>query len=129
MATMTERELEQRETSRLIGSDKVEGTPVYNADGESLGTVDRVMIDKISGKVSYAVMAFGGFLGIGDRHHPLPWDVLTYDTRMGGYVVNLDRATLENAPNYARGEEPAWEDETWGRSVHDYYGTAYPAYI
>ena len=129
MAATTERELERRETSRLIGSDKVEGTPVYNADGENLGTVARVMIDKISGKVSYAVMSFGGFLGIGDRHHPLPWDVLTYDTRMGGYIVNLDRATLENAPTYARDEEPAWEDETWGRGVHDYYGTPFPAYI
>ena len=77
------------ETDRLIASDKVEGTAVYNRAGESLGSVYTVMIDKYSGQVAYAVMSFGGFLGIGERYHPLPWKALTYDTRLGGYVVDV----------------------------------------
>jgi sporulation protein YlmC with PRC-barrel domain len=113
------------ETDRLIASDKVEGTAVYNRDGESLGTVYNFMVDKYSGKVSYAVMSFGGFLGIGDSYHPLPWDSLTYDTRMGGYVVDLDRSRLEGAPSYRSSEDP-WTDPQYGRRVHDYYGASYP---
>jgi hypothetical protein len=110
------------ETSSLISSDKVEGTAVYDREGEKLGSIHSVMIDKISGKVGYAVMSFGGFLGMGDRYHPLPWDVLTYDTDQGGYVVNLDRSRLEGAPTYGTNETPDWSDRRWGQRVHDYYG-------
>ena len=91
--------------------------------GEKLGSIHSVMIDKISGKVAYAVMSFGGFLGIGDRYHPLPWHVLTYDTGQGGYVVDLDRNKLEGAPTYGTSETPNWSDRRWGQQVHDYYGT------
>ena len=72
--------LEANETGNLIGSDKVEGTAVYGADRNKIGSIERVMIDKPSGKVSYAVLSFGGFLGIGDEHYPLPWQSLKYDT-------------------------------------------------
>jgi hypothetical protein len=111
------------ETSSLISSDKVEGTAVYDRRGEKLGSIHSVMIDKISGKVAYAVMSFGGFLGMGDSYHPLPWDVLTYDTDQGGYVVDLDRSRLEGAPTYGTNEMPDWSDRRWGQRVHDYYGT------
>ena len=74
---------EERETVTLIGSDKVEGTAVYGADDAQIGSIERVMIDKRSGKVSYAVLSFGGFLGIGDDHYPLPWNSLRYDTNLG----------------------------------------------
>jgi hypothetical protein len=80
------------------------------------------MIDKAAGRVTYAVMSFGGFLGIGDRYHPLPWDVLTYDTGQGGYVVDLDRSMLEAAPTYGTSETPNWGDPGWNQQVHDYYG-------
>ena len=83
------------ETDRLISSDKVVGTAVYNRRGEHLGSVYNLMIDKHSGQVAYAVMSFGGFLGMGESYHPLPWRVLTYDTGRGGYVVDLDRSRLE----------------------------------
>jgi hypothetical protein len=116
--------LAQRETSRLISSDKVEGTSVYNKAGDSLGSIYHIMIDKVSGKVAYAVMSFGGFLGIGERYHPLPWSVLTYDTNQGGYVVNLDKRQLEGAPTFARDERVDWEDRQWGQRVHDYYGVS-----
>ena len=109
------------ETSRLIASDKVEGTAVYNAQGERMGSIYTLMIDKYSGQVSYAVMSFGGFLGIGERYHPLPWRALTYDTGLGGYVVDVAREQLEGAPSHGRDEAP-WGDPAYGRRVSGYYG-------
>jgi hypothetical protein len=114
--------VETDETSRLIASNKVEGTAVYNRKGERLGDVYNFMVDKRSGQVEYAVMSFGGFLGIGESYHPLPWKVLDYDTRMGGYVVDLDEERLRGAPSYSRNEDPDWGDREWGTRVHDYYG-------
>ena len=100
MATMTS--AETRETTSLIGSDKVEGTAVYGADHEKIGSIERVMIDKISGKVAYAVLSFGGFLGMGEDYYPVPWATLKYDTKLGGYVLGLTRDELEQAPNTPR---------------------------
>jgi len=111
-----------RETSSLIAADKVQGTWVYNAAGENLGSIHDLMIDKKSGNVAYAIMSFGGFVGIGNDYHPLPWSVLRYDTALGGYVVNLDRAQLEGAPSYAEDAEPEWGDREYERKIHDYYG-------
>ena len=110
------------ETDRLIASNKVEGTAVYNRQGERLGSVYNFMVDKRSGRVEYAVMSFGGFLGIGDSHHPLPWKALTYDTGQGGYVVDLDKDRLRGAPSYAAGEDPAWGDPGYGRRIDEFYG-------
>ena len=110
------------ETDRLIASSKVEGTAVYNRQGERLGTVKNFMVDKRSGQVAYAVMSFGGFLGMGQSYHPLPWKVLTYDTGKGGYVVDLSKDQLQNAPSYAASETPNWSDPGYGRRIDDYYG-------
>ena len=82
--------LDKRETASLIGSDKVEGTPVYRSNGERVGQIERVMIDKLTGKVAYAVMSFGGFMGIGEDYYPLPWSLLTYNPALEGYEVNVD---------------------------------------
>jgi PRC-barrel domain len=122
MATQGRQPVATDETSTMISSDKVEGTPVYNRGGEKLGSIHTIMIDKLSGKVAYAVMSFGGFLGIGDRYHPLPWNVLTYDTSQGGYVVSLDQNQLKGAPTYSSNETPNWSDQRWRQQVHDYYG-------
>jgi hypothetical protein len=111
-----------QETSSLIASDKVQGTNVYNTAGDNLGSIHDLMIDKLSGKVAYAIMSFGGFLGIGNQYHPLPWSVLKYDTRLGGYVVHLDKSRLERAPAYDVGTEPAWGDREYETRLHDYYG-------
>jgi sporulation protein YlmC with PRC-barrel domain len=105
----------------LIAAEQVNGTNVYNMDGDKLGTVDDIMIDKISGKAIYAVMSFGGFLGIGEKQHPLPWSSLTYDEDKGGYVVNLDKRKLENAPTLDPAEDFIWTPD-YGRSVDRYYG-------
>ena len=111
----------QRETGRLISADKVEGTTVKNQRGESLGSIYQIMIDKYTGKVAYSVMSFGGFLGIGERYHPLPWSMLTYDPKLEAYVVNLDKQRLEGAPTFGRNEAVDWEDRAWGKRVHDFY--------
>jgi sporulation protein YlmC with PRC-barrel domain len=108
-------------TGSLIAAEKVNGTDVYNMDGEKLGTVDDIMIDKISGKAIYAVMSFGGFLGIGEKQHPLPWSSLTYDESKEGYVVNLDKRKLENAPTLDPDEDFEWTPD-YGRSIDRYYG-------
>jgi hypothetical protein len=112
------------ETNRLIASDKVEGMAIYDRQGNRLGSIYNVMIDKYSGQVAYAVMSFGGFLGIGERYHPLPWRMLTYDTGLGGYVVDVTREQLEGAPTYARDEAP-WSDPDYGRDVYAHYGLPY----
>jgi hypothetical protein len=118
-------DLEIDETLRLISSDKVTGTTVCNRNGETLGSIHGLMIDKVSGRVAYAVMSFGGFLGIGERYHPLPWGTLTYDTGRGGYVVDLSRDQLAEAPSYGL-EDDVWSRPDYGRRVHDYYGLPYP---
>ena len=105
----------------VISSDKVEGTSVYNANGDKLGSIDDLMIDKYSGNVRYAVMEFGGFLGMGTDRYPLPWSMLKYDTALEGYVVPVDKSQLEKAPRYSPTETPEYSDE-YGRKVHDYYG-------
>jgi sporulation protein YlmC with PRC-barrel domain len=109
------------ETSSLIAASKVEGTSVYNRQGEALGSVYDVMIDKRSGKVAYAVMSFGGFLGMGQNYHPLPWEVLDYDARQGGYVVDLDKERLQRAPNYGVNDTPDWSRD-YSRQIDAYYG-------
>jgi PRC-barrel domain protein len=118
MAT-TAAEQNQRETHDLIGSDKVEGTNVYRSNGEKVGSIERVMLEKRSGKVAYAVMGFGGFLGLGDDHYPVPWERLTYNENLGGYEVNISDAELKGAPKYGNTE---WDwNRDQGRKVYDYY--------
>ena len=112
---------EERETGNLIGSDKVEGTAVYGADSQRIGSIERVMIDKISGKIAYAVLGFGGFLGIGDDHYPLPWQSLKYDTNLGGYVTGITDSQLRGAPKYSNESSWNWSDPTVARSVDDFY--------
>lgn len=113
--------MEDKGHGNLIGSDKVEGTAVYGADNQQIGTIERVMIEKISGKVSYAVLAFGGFLGIGHDHYPLPWSSLKYDTNLGGYITGLTETRLKGAPKYASDNDWSW-DTTRTKSLDDFYG-------
>lgn len=109
------------ETNTLIAADKVQGTAVYDASGERLGTIDSLMLNKRSGKVAYAVMSFGGFLGIGERYHPLPWDKLTYDTDKGGYNIGYTQDELRAGPTYSRDEIDDFDGDR-SRGVDDYYG-------
>lgn len=109
---------------RLIASNRVEGTAVYNRAGEKLGRIEYFMVDKRSGRADYAVMSFGGLFGLGDNHYPLPWDMLDYDVKRGGYVVDLDKDKLESGPSFRAGEAPEF-DRDYDRRVFDHYGVIY----
>ncbi len=118
------RPLERDESRFLISSDKVEGTEVFSTDGEKIGQIEELMIGKRSGRVEYAVMSFGGFLGIGESYNPLPWEALDYDTDKGGYVVNIDKDLLKDAPRFEKNSAPTWTRE-FGQEVYAYYGVMY----
>lgn len=109
------------ETSRLIASNKVEGTPVYGRDGDRLGSIYNVMLDKRSGHVEYAVMTSGGFLGMGAEYKPVPWQMLRYDDREDGYRINMTQHDLDRAPGFRRGEEPRF-DRDYDIHVYRWYG-------
>lgn len=111
------------ETTSVISAGKVQGTNVYNTDGDAIGEIYDVMLDKRSGKIAYAIMSFGGFLGIGQRYHPLPWATLKYDTRQGGYVVGVTIDQLKDAPTYGEDETPLWGDRVYEERLHSHYRT------
>lgn len=106
----------------LIAAKQVQNATVYSAALDKLGSLEDVMIDKATGRIAYAVLSYGGFLGIGERFYPLPWEKLTYNTEVGGYVVDIDRDVLEGAPSYTDQAAAEWNDETWRRGVYTYYG-------
>ena len=109
----------------LIASDRVEGTAVYDAHGKRIGKVERLVIDKASGCVAYAVLSFGGFLGIGADHYPIPWPMLDYDEKLGGYRVDITEEQLKNAPKIEQGEN--WEQTNRARNqdFYDYWEVRY----
>jgi hypothetical protein len=106
---------------RLIASDRVEGTPVRRPNGEKIGTVQRLMIDKISGNVAYAVLGFGGFLGMGRKHSPIPWDRLKYDPAQEAYLADLTDEELRRAPDYEADEDFDWGDRSQEVAIGNYY--------
>ncbi len=107
-------------TRNVISASKVQGTDVRNAQGENLGHIEDVVIDKTSGKIAYAVLSFGGFLGMGDKHFALPWSTLTYSIDQEAYLLNIDKETLKRAPGYDDTSSDL-SDETWGQAIHDHY--------
>lgn len=110
------------ETSRLIASDLVNGTPVYSNKGEHLGSIRNFMVDKKSGRTEYAVLQFGGFLGIGNDYYPIPWEKLSYEPIRNGYVVDITPDQIQDAPRY--GEEAPLFDQDYDRTLSAYYSPA-----
>jgi hypothetical protein len=108
--------------STLISSECVMGTDVFNHEGDKLGTIDAMLINKQSGQVRYAVMSFGGFLGIGERFHQLPWTGLTYDTEKKGYLVNISQENLKGAPALSKEELANFDYDRQSASIDAYYG-------
>jgi hypothetical protein len=104
---------------QLISSEDAEGTNVYDPKGTKIGDIDHLMIDKVSGSVRYAVMSFGGFLGLGHSHYPVPWGALKYDTNLGGYVTSITERQLQDAPEFS---DDSWTNRNWEQKTHTHYG-------
>lgn len=109
----------------LIESDRVEGTTVYDPRGTNIGSIKRLMIEKLSGKVAYAVLSFGGFLGIGEEEHTIPWSKLDYDTSLGGYRTDITEEQLRGAPSFYRDRDYDWSDRRREQELHDYWRASY----
>lgn len=107
----------------LMGADTLVGNDVYNKDNESLGDIKEIMLDMRTGKVSYAVLSFGGFLGVGDKLFAVPWNALTLDTENKRFVLNAAKSSLENAPGFDKDKWPNMADPSWSSGIHAYYGT------
>lgn len=112
-----------KEAATLVSASMVTGTNVYNAAGESLGEIRDIMIDKKSGRIAYAIMSCGGFLGIGIRYHAVPWSTLSYDLTKSGYIVPLSKDVLKSAPTIGADELATWQTPAQERTIHDYYKT------
>ncbi|MGN1288325.1 MAG: PRC-barrel domain-containing protein [Bradyrhizobium sp.] len=105
-----------------IASDRVEGTAVRRANGDMIGHIERLMIDKISGKVSYAVLSFGGFLGIGTNLIPLPWGRLHYNPKFEAYELDIEDDELKRAPSFRADKDFDWGDRSQEVELHRFYG-------
>jgi len=110
-------------TNSFVSSADVMGTKVYSSvDGEKVGEIDHLVIDKASGKVAYADMGYGGFLGLGEEHRLIPWAKLNYQTDKGGYVTDITAESLRDAPHWQSGRE---HDRAWEQRTFDHYGVPY----
>src|ERR1700748_926154 len=109
----------RRQSHSLIASDRVEGTPVRRSSGEKIGTIERLMIDKLSGNVAYAVLSFGGFLGMGQKHLPIPWARLTYDRTLGAYHLDLSDQEIASAPSFESDKDFDWGDRSQEVAIHN----------
>ena len=109
----------------LIESDRVEGTTVFDPEGNDIGSIKRLMIEKLSGQVAYAIMSFGGFMGMGSEEHTIPWRKLNYDTSLGGYRTDITESQLRDAPTFYRDQNWDWSDRNREQELHDYYRAPY----
>ena len=116
---------ERGTTSSLIASDRVEATAVYDAQGKRIGKVEHLMIDKLTGQIAYAILSFGGFLGIGEDHYPIPWSMLTYNEKPDGFQVDITEEELKNAPKIEPGENWEQTSQARNRDVYDYWEVRY----
>lgn len=108
---------------RLMGADTLLGNDVYNRQGEDLGDIKEIMLDVPTGRVSYAVLSFGGLLGVGEKLFAVPWEALSLDTFNKRFTLDVDRDRLANAPGFDKKDWPNMADQTWANHIHDYYGT------
>lgn len=108
----------------LIGSNRVEGTEVFDPNGKHIGSIKRLIIEKVSGRVVYAVASFGGFLGMGGDEYTIPWNALKYDTNLGGFSTNVTKEQLENSPDIGRNSADDWDRER-EITLYDYYNEPY----
>lgn len=106
---------------QVMAASTLEGNDVYNPAGESLGSIQEIMLDVPHGRIAYAVLSRGGILGIGDKLYAIPWSALTLDTDRKCFVLNVDKEVLKNADGFDKDNWPSMADETWARGIHQYY--------
>lgn len=106
----------------LMGANTLIGNNVYNSKSESLGDIKEIMLDMRTGRVSYAVLEFGGFLGMGSKLFAVPWSVLKLDTVEKRFIFDVSKESLENAPGFEKDDWPNMADPAWEKGIHDYYG-------
>ena len=109
----------------LMGADTLLGNDVYNQDNEDLGDIKEFMIDMATGTIAYAVLSFGGLLGMGDKLFAVPWAALKLDTSNKRFTLNVPKETLKDAPGFDKDKWPSMADEAWASGVHKFYGTPY----
>jgi len=107
---------------RLLSASTIEGTPVQNQAGEDLGEINELMIDLEKGRIAYAVLSFGGFLGLGDKLFALPWEALAISAGGDFFILNVPRERLEQAEGFDKDHWPDMADTSWGERLHTYYG-------
>jgi len=124
--TTNRTDLDRSANSTLIDSNRVEGTEVYDPAGKHIGSIKRLVIEKVSGRVVYTVASFGGFLGMGGDEYTIPWNKLAYDPNLGGYQTNITEAQLKGSPDFGRNnDDDDWYDRNSERELNDYYGAQY----
>ncbi|TAK60587.1 PRC-barrel domain-containing protein [Methylobacter sp.] len=116
---------EQGPGPRLMGAETLIGNDVYNQNNEDLGDIKEIMLDMTNGQVSYAVLSFGGFLGMGERLFAVPWNALKLDTENKRFVLNIDKERLENAPGFDKDHWPDMADQAWKDQIDSFYQTSY----
>jgi sporulation protein YlmC with PRC-barrel domain len=107
---------------QIVNADDVIGVEVKNAQGENLGKVEALMLDKLEGKVSYVVLSFGGFLGMGDKLFAMPWSIFNYDDKQDCFIISVDKETLRNSPGFDKNHWPDMSSPNWGTTINKYYG-------
>ena len=108
---------------RVLSASTLTGDKVVNAAGEDLGKIDEIMIDTPTGRIAYAVLSFGGFLGMGNKLFAIPWDKFALDEQNKQFVLNIDRTKLEQAPGFDKDNWPDMADPSWGSRIYSYYGS------
>ena len=115
--------MESTATWRVLSASTLKGNSVVNAKDEKLGTIEELMIDLNKGRIAYAVLSFGGFMGMGDKLFAIPWSALTLDTVEKRFVLEVKKELLEKAPGFDKDSWPNMADQTWGAKIYSYYGS------
>jgi len=113
-------------TTQIVNTEDVIGVEVRNTQGESLGKVEAIMLDKLQGQVAYVVLSYGGFLGMGDKLFALPWSMFSYDNSNDCFVISIDKKKLQNSPGFDKSHWPDMSNTTWRTTINSYYGTLPP---
>jgi len=112
---------------RLMGADTLIGNDVYNRQDEDLGNIKEIMLDVRAGRISYAVLSYGGVMGLGGKLFAVPWDALTLDTENKRFTLDVAKDRMDIAPGFDKDNWPNMSDQTWAKDIHTYYGTTAPA--